>query len=134
MPVIQLADAVKPDPTKEARQRKRLDHLTGFLPKGDPVRGEKLFHDASKSLCVTCHVKGEAGVDFGPDLTRIGAIRSERDLLEAIVYPSSSIVRYYELVMVQKKQGEAAGLLRRDTRSEERRVGKECRSRWSPYH
>src|SRR2546421_9562910 len=24
--------------------------------------------------------------------------------------------------------------LRRPTRSEERRVGKECRSRWSPYH
>ena len=23
---------------------------------------------------------------------------------------------------------------RRDLRSEERRVGKECRSRWSPYH
>ena len=22
----------------------------------------------------------------------------------------------------------------RDSRSEERRVGKECRSRWSPYH
>ena len=25
-------------------------------------------------------------------------------------------------------------LVRRTTRSEERRVGKECRSRWSPYH
>ena len=24
--------------------------------------------------------------------------------------------------------------MRIDTRSEERRVGKECRSRWSPYH
>ena len=24
--------------------------------------------------------------------------------------------------------------IRLDTRSEERRVGKECRSRWSPYH
>ena len=24
--------------------------------------------------------------------------------------------------------------LREDPRSEERRVGKECRSRWSPYH
>src|SRR3712207_1677773 len=24
--------------------------------------------------------------------------------------------------------------VRRDVRSEERRVGKECRSRWSPYH
>src|SRR2546427_11509535 len=26
------------------------------------------------------------------------------------------------------------GILSRLTRSEERRVGKECRSRWSPYH
>ena len=26
------------------------------------------------------------------------------------------------------------GILRLVTRSEERRVGKECRSRWSPYH
>ena len=25
-------------------------------------------------------------------------------------------------------------LIERQTRSEERRVGKECRSRWSPYH
>ena len=30
------------------------------------------------------------------------------------------------------KQGEIVGLL--GPRSEERRVGKECRSRWSPYH
>src|SRR2546430_9723960 len=27
-----------------------------------------------------------------------------------------------------------AGRVTRNTRSEERRVGKECRSRWSPYH
>ena len=26
------------------------------------------------------------------------------------------------------------GLIEKTTRSEERRVGKECRSRWSPYH
>src|SRR2546430_16843181 len=26
------------------------------------------------------------------------------------------------------------GIKKRDDRSEERRVGKECRSRWSPYH
>ena len=30
----------------------------------------------------------------------------------------------------QEGEGDAAELLR----SEERRVGKECRSRWSPYH
>ena len=28
----------------------------------------------------------------------------------------------------------AGGILHRCARSEERRVGKECRSRWSPYH
>ena len=27
-----------------------------------------------------------------------------------------------------------ANIFTRDVRSEERRVGKECRSRWSPYH
>ena len=115
MPKIQLADEMKADPAKEALQAKRLDQLAAFLPEGNSIRGEKLFHDTAKSLCITCHIKGDKGVDFGPDLTRIGAIRSERDLLEAIVYPSSTIARYYELLMVQKRNGEAAGLLRRDT-------------------
>ena len=32
------------------------------------------------------------------------------------------------------KQGRIAKAIRTLTRSEERRVGKECRSRWSPYH
>ena len=32
------------------------------------------------------------------------------------------------------KQCEQAALSANDDRSEERRVGKECRSRWSPYH
>ena len=30
--------------------------------------------------------------------------------------------------------GMAAGSFAQSARSEERRVGKECRSRWSPYH
>ena len=35
-----------------------------------------------------------------------------------------------EVLMVAWMNEESVGL----TRSEERRVGKECRSRWSPYH
>ena len=31
-------------------------------------------------------------------------------------------------------KGEQMSLLHEFVRSEERRVGKECRSRWSPYH
>ena len=34
-------------------------------------------------------------------------------------------------ISLKVKKGEIFGLL---GRSEERRVGKECRSRWSPYH
>ena len=34
----------------------------------------------------------------------------------------------------QKELGEKLGVTDKAVRSEERRVGKECRSRWSPYH
>ena len=115
MPEIQLADEPEPDPEKEARQSARLKELASYLPKGDPVRGAKLFSNAKKTLCVTCHVMGDQGKSFGPDLTKIGAIRSERDLLEAIVYPSTTIARYYEMVIVQTLDGPATGLVVKDT-------------------
>ena len=39
----------------------------------------------------------------------------------------------FEVCLIVEKDGHlSAGCW--DTRSEERRVGKECRSRWSPYH
>ena len=44
------------------------------------------FH-SEKAACFTCHAIGYRGGDVGPDLTKVGQIRSERDLLEAIVYP-----------------------------------------------
>ena len=111
MPKIELADLVDPDPNSQARLKK----LSALLPMGDSARGKKLFHDASKSLCITCHVMGDQGVRFGPDLTGIGSIRSEMDLLEAIVYPSSSIARNFEMVSVRTKTGESGGLIFRDT-------------------
>src|SRR2546422_7808453 len=38
--------------------------------------------------------------------------------------------------LIERSPGQCACLLEQDdlVRSEERRVGKECRSRWSPYH
>ena len=44
-----------------------------------------------------------------------------------------------ENILMGQKDGQRASCLGRltlriDGRSEERRVGKECRSRWSPYH
>ena len=36
--------------------------------------------------------------------------------------------------LIIKEDGVLAGVEMAKRRSEERRVGKECRSRWSPYH
>ena len=36
--------------------------------------------------------------------------------------------------ILQQARGLKIGYLPQEARSEERRVGKECRSRWSPYH
>src|ERR1051326_8120223 len=38
------------------------------------------------------------------------------------------------VVHAERKAGQEGGGRRPHARSEERRVGKECRSRWSPYH
>ena len=35
---------------------------------------------------------------------------------------------------IRRLQGAVDAMVEGDLRSEERRVGKECRSRWSPYH
>jgi putative membrane-bound dehydrogenase-like protein len=115
-PEILPARWKKPNQEQLAQQERRLDALAAFLPNGDAARGEKLFNNRDKSKCITCHLKGEKGVRLGPDLTWIGAIRSERDLLEAIVFPSASIARYHEVVSVATKSGKViSGLLVKET-------------------
>ena len=42
-------------------------------------------------------------------------------------------VKAVNQVDIQIEQGEFVAIVGK-SRSEERRVGKECRSRWSPYH
>src|SRR3712207_9577047 len=56
-------------------------------------------------------------------------------LLEAVILGDGSR-RYQRIVRILLDAGAHPSLpdLEGRTRSEERRVGKECRSRWSPYH
>ncbi len=95
-------------------KQKRIDTLLADLKGGDVVRGQAIFN-SPKAVCSSCHAIGYLGGDLGPDLTRIGQIRNERDLLEAIVYPSASFVRSYESVRVLTKDGEDHnGVVRED--------------------
>jgi putative membrane-bound dehydrogenase-like protein len=97
-----------------AQQRAKLEKLLASLEKGDVRRGQAVFN-SEKAACAACHAIGYLGGTIGPDLTRIGRIRTERDLLEAIVFPSSSFVRGYEPVVVTTKEGRTfSGVIRRD--------------------
>jgi putative heme-binding domain-containing protein len=97
-----------------AREAKRLDELLAVARGGDHRRGQTLFN-SPKAACASCHAIGYRGGKIGPDLTAIGQIRSERDLLEAIVFPSASFARGYESVVVTTTTGEVhGGVLRSD--------------------
>jgi putative membrane-bound dehydrogenase-like protein len=97
-----------------AKQRAHLDELAASLPEGDARRGQVVFR-SPKAACASCHAIGYLGGTLGPDLTRIGQIRSERDLLEALVYPDASMVRSYEPMVVVSQRGEViTGILRSD--------------------
>ena len=101
-----------------AEQKVKLDALQAALVGGEVRRGQAVFNSA-KAACATCHAIGYLGGKVGPDLTRIGGVRSERDLLEAVVYPSASIVRSYESVTVSRLDGRTvSGILKKDAPDE----------------
>ena len=106
-----LLDALDVD---AAAQRKRLETLLVVMRDGDLRRGQVLFN-STKAACASCHTIGYQGGAIGPDLTSIGQVRSERDLLEAIVYPSASFARGFESVVVTMSTGAVhSGVLRRE--------------------
>ncbi len=101
------------------RQQEKLNDLVGSLTGGDIRRGQVVFN-SQKAACSACHnAGGYKGGNIGPDLSRIGKIRTERDLLESLVFPSVSFVRSYEPVLVVTKSGKQFnGLIRKETPDE----------------
>ncbi len=69
---------------------------------GDAARGRELFEDR----CTRCHRVGGEGGALGPNLSRIGRVRS-RDALEAAIRePSASMSAGYRTVSVVTPEGE----------------------------
>jgi putative membrane-bound dehydrogenase-like protein len=101
-----------------AKQRQQITDLLPLVRKGDVRRGQLVFAQA-KAACVACHQFGYKGGHIGPDLTNIGKIRAERDLLEAILFPSASFVRSFEPIQIVTKSGKVHnGLVRTDAPDE----------------
>ena len=70
-------------------------------------------------------------LEGGADLRALQAMLGHADIATTEIYTHVDSRRLIELVNERHPLGEA---LVDAKRSEERRVGKECRSRWSPYH
>lgn len=93
------------------RRREKLAGYEPLLAGGDAARGRSVFF-SSKVACGACHRVGAEGGRVGPDLTKVGAIRAGRDILESVVLPSSTIAQGYDHYVVQTRSGEVhAGVI-----------------------
>src|SRR5467141_4481086 len=91
--------------TAQDKKAEKSQTVTGCLQKGDEA-GEFA-------------IKGEDGKTWG---LRSTSVKLDEHIGHKVTVTGSTT---HETKAEEKKEGQ---------RSEERRVGKECRSRWSPYH
>ena len=107
---VALADPMQRDLFErflpESQRRKvlgpdlRADAL--LASEGDPVRGGTLF----AAICAACHRAGDAGIDFGPDLSHIASKYARPALLEQILQPAKLIDPQWQLATVSLKSGD----------------------------
>jgi len=111
-----VAPALRDIATEDDARRRRLDILPPLVAeKGRAAEGRKIF-EAGKGTCIACHRIGELGNLVGPDLSTIGGIRTERDLLEAILFPNATTVREFEPYVIETAGGDSwLGVIRRRT-------------------
>jgi putative heme-binding domain-containing protein len=89
----------------EAKKRQLGPLADKVIASGNAANGKKNF-EMGKGTCIACHKIGEAGRPIGPDLSHIGAIRTERDLLESILFPSNTLARDYEAHVIETSDGQ----------------------------
>src|SRR2546427_13305846 len=107
-------------------------HFSFFFFFNDPATTEISPLPLPDALPISpAHARRERAPAAGQDHHARGAIGGERveGRAHGVDHPG---VEEVERRTVQRAPDGDTGPL--DVRSEERRVGKECRSRWSPYH
>jgi putative heme-binding domain-containing protein len=95
----------KANEVAETKMRQLGPLADKVIAQGDPKAG-KLIYESGKSVCIACHQVGDKGRAIGPNLSHIGAIRTERDLLESIIFPSNTLARDYEAHVIETSDGQ----------------------------
>jgi quinoprotein glucose dehydrogenase len=93
-----------------------LARFSFALAGGNRDNGEKLFKEHAVAQCLRCHKLNDAGGDAGPDLTKVGAQKDRRYLLESIVNPNGQIADGFQNVMFTMSNGDIkAGIVKAET-------------------
>jgi putative membrane-bound dehydrogenase-like protein len=77
-------------------------NVASLLAKSGSVENGKTI---AQGYCLSCHVVGNEGVDFGPGLTQIGDKLSKEALYNSILNPSEGMGFGYETQLVKFKDG-----------------------------
>lgn len=106
-------------PLPESRDAEPLPPISELVARrGDAARGQAVFHRESVG-CDKCHQVRGQGVDFGPNLSEIGAKLAREALYEAILDPSAGISFGYEGWDLELKDGdEVFGIIVSETAEE----------------
>ena len=62
------------------------------------------------------------------------SIEAEQSVIGSMLMDREAVIAASEIITGSDFYQQQYGIMFDAMRSEERRVGKECRSRWSPYH
>lgn len=88
-----------------------IDSVIVSLPDGDAHRGQDIYR-SSRAACSACHRIGYVGGNIGPELTRIGRSRTQRDFIESILFPSHRIAQGFASTSILTKEDEVvSGLI-----------------------
>jgi putative membrane-bound dehydrogenase-like protein len=109
-----VAPALRVVVAEDDLRRRKLETMPALVEaKGRASEGRKVF-ETGTGACTTCHRVGTIGNVVGPTLSTIGQIRTPRDILESILFPSATIARDHEAYAFELAGGESlVGLVSR---------------------
>src|SRR5439155_4355159 len=102
-----VSPALRQVAAEDDARRRKLETLPALVASnGRASEGRKVF-ETGKGACSACHRIGNVGNLVGPNLSAVGQIRTARDILESILFPSATIARDYEAHAIELANGES---------------------------
>jgi putative heme-binding domain-containing protein len=98
VPYLQIL--LSKDPSPEEQRSKAIQAIAD-VQGGNAGNGQAVF----RRLCISCHKVGDAGANFGPDMTKVGERLTGPKLVESIIDPNADIAEKYLSTSVLTHEG-----------------------------